>query len=87
VTGRMRKYLRSQNRIRTIFFVFATISMSLILIQANFINSAQALTRYFNCITRVANDNGTLSLENVEGCYYKVFQGARDADGDGNKLR
>jgi hypothetical protein len=26
-------------------------------------------------------------LTNVEGCYYKVFQGAIDADPDGHKLK
>ena len=56
-------------------------------IQSLFLTSAYALTRYFNCITRVANGNGTMTLENVKGCYYKVFQGARDADANGNKIK
>lgn len=56
-------------------------------IQSLFLTSAYALTRYFNCITRIANGNGTMTLENVKGCYYKVFQGARDADADGNKIK
>ncbi|MGA9217555.1 MAG: hypothetical protein WBZ50_02835 [Nitrososphaeraceae archaeon] len=50
-----------------------------------FISSAYA--RYFNCVTRIANGNGTMTLENVKGCYYNVFQGARDTDADGNKIR
>ena len=58
-----------------------------LLVQSLFVTSAYALTRYFNCITRIANGNGTMSLDNVKGCYYKVFQGARDADADGNKIR
>ena len=57
------------------------------IIQSLFLTSAYALTRYFNCVTRIANGNGTMTLENVKGCYYKVFQGARDADADGNKIR
>ncbi|MGA7007356.1 MAG: hypothetical protein WBY28_09805 [Nitrososphaeraceae archaeon] len=57
------------------------------IIQSLFLTSAYALTRYFNCITRIANGNGTMTLENVKGCYYKVFQGARDADADGNKIK
>lgn len=65
---------------------FGAMMLLLILIQSTFITPAHALSRYFNCITRVANNNGTLTLENVEGCYYKVFQGARDADADGHKL-
>ena len=57
------------------------------IIQSLFLTSAYALTRYFNCITRIANGNGTMTLENVKGCYYKVFQDARDADADGNKIK
>ena len=55
--------------------------------QSLFVSNAYALTRYFNCVTRIANGNGTMSLENVKGCYYKVFQGARDADADGHKIK
>jgi hypothetical protein len=57
------------------------------IVRSLFVSSAYALTRYFNCVTRIANGNGTMTLENVKGCYYKVFQGARDADADGNKIR
>ena len=57
------------------------------IVQSLFVSSAYALTRYFNCVTRIANGNGTMTLENVKGCYYNVFQGARDADADGNKIR
>ena len=56
------------------------------IVQSLFVSNAYALTRYFNCVTRIANGNGTMSLENVKGCYYKVFQGARDADADGHKI-
>jgi len=57
------------------------------IIQSLFLTSAYALRRYFNCVTRIANGNGTMTLENVKGCYYKVFQGARDADANGNKIK
>ena len=57
------------------------------IVQSLFVSNAYALTRYFNCVTRIANGNGTMSLENVKGCYYKVFQGARDADADGHKIK
>ena len=56
------------------------------IVQNLFVSNAYALARYFNCVTRIANGNGTMSLENVKGCYYKVFQGARDADADGHKI-
>ena len=57
------------------------------IVQSLFVSNAYALTRYFNCVTRVANGNSTMSLDNVIGCYYKVFQGARDADADGHKIK
>ena len=57
------------------------------IIQSLFVSSAYALTRYFNYVTTIENGNGTMTLENMKGCYYKLFQGARDADADGNKIR
>jgi hypothetical protein len=57
------------------------------IVQSLFVSNAYALTRYFNCVIRIANGNGTMSLDNVKGCYYKVFQGARDADADGHKIK
>jgi hypothetical protein len=59
----------------------------LILAQLMVIEPANALTRYFNCVTRVANNNGTFSLENVEACYDNVFKGALDNDEFGKPLR
>lgn len=76
----MTKFLKSGLIIVIGVLVFTSI------IQSLFVSSAYALTRYFNCVTRIANGNGTMTLENVKGCYYKVFQGARDADADGNKI-
>lgn len=57
------------------------------IVQSLLVSNAYALARYFNCVTRIANGNGTMSLDNVKGCYYKVFQGARDADADGHKIK
>ncbi len=57
------------------------------IVESLFVSSAYALTRDFNCVTMIKNGNGTMTLENVKGCYYKVFHGARDADADGNKIR
>jgi hypothetical protein len=44
------------------------------------LTDADALTRYFNCTTRAANKNGTLSLQNVDNCYDNVFKGAKTAE-------
>lgn len=57
------------------------------IVQSLLLSNAYALARYFNCVTRIANGNGTMTLENVKGCYYKVFQSARDADADGHKIK
>ncbi|HKR74094.1 MAG TPA: hypothetical protein VJR94_08285 [Candidatus Nitrosocosmicus sp.] len=60
---------------------------SLILIaQVTIVDTANALTRYFNCVTRVANSNSTFSLDNAEACYDRVFKGALDNDRYGNPL-
>lgn len=57
-----------------------------IIVQVTIVDSANALTRYFNCTTRVANSNSTFSLDNAEGCYDRVFKGALDNDRYGNPL-
>ncbi|CAN5843580.1 hypothetical protein BH23THE1_BH23THE1_20060 [soil metagenome] len=51
------------------------------------IEPANALTRYFNCVTRAANHNGSFSVDNAEACYDKVFKGALDNDEFGKPLR
>ena len=62
-----------------------TVVISLaIVIQIGFIIPAHALTYYFNCITRIANKHGMLTLENVENCYDKVFKGAKLAQQKNN---
>jgi hypothetical protein len=57
-----------------------------ILIQTTLVDAAQGLTRYYNCVTRDANNQGSLSLADVEICYDKVFKGAQNADADGRPL-
>ena len=58
----------------------------LIIAQISIVEPANALTRYFNCVTRAANHNGTFSMENAEACYDKVFKGAADNDEFGRIL-
>ena len=48
------------------------------LIQISSVASSEALTRYYNCIARVANKNATLSMANVDACYNLIFKGALD---------
>jgi len=63
------------------------IVFSLVIItQITIVDAANALTRYFNCTTRVANSESTFSLDDAENCYDKVFKGAMDNDRYGNPL-
>ena len=63
------------------------IVFSLVIItQLSIVDTANALTRYFNCTTRVANSESTFSLDDAETCYDKVFKGALDNDRYGNPL-
>lgn len=59
----------------------------LILAQISIVDPANALTRYFNCVTRAANNNGSFSMENAEVCYEKVFKGAADNDEYGRIIK
>lgn len=58
----------------------------MIVVQVTIVDVANALTRYFNCTTRVANSNSTFSIDNAEACYDRVFKGALDNDRYGNLL-
>jgi len=64
--------------------IIAIVIALAIVVQIGFIVPAHALTNYFNCITRIANKHGTLTLENVENCYDKVFKGAKLAQQKNN---
>ena len=66
-------------QVRTILTIAASLSI-IIIYQSGLLIDADALTRYFNCTTRVANKNGTLSLQNVDSCYDNVFKGAKAAE-------
>jgi hypothetical protein len=64
--------------------IFAIVIALAIVVQISFIIPAHALTYYFNCISRIANKNGTVTLENAENCYDKVFKGAKQAQEKNN---
>jgi hypothetical protein len=66
-------------QVRTVLTVAAVLSI-IIIYQSGMLIDADALTRYFNCTTRAANKNGTLSLQNVDNCYDNVFKGAKAAE-------
>lgn len=92
-----RKYLSSYESVRNISnkrcntrttirkkIIISVVTMFVILFvyQTGLMGSAYALTKYYNCTTRVANKNGTLSLQNIENCYDQVFKGAEQAEKD-----
>jgi hypothetical protein len=64
---------------RTVLTVVVVLSI-IVIYQSGVLTDADALTRYFNCTTRAANKNGTLSLQNVDNCYDNVFKGAKSAE-------
>lgn len=66
-------------QLRTILSVAAVLSM-IVVYQSGLLIDADALSRYYNCTTRAANKNGTLSLQNVDNCYDNVFKGAKAAE-------
>ena len=81
VISRNRQNLQISRNIqfRTVLTIAASLSI-IIIYQSGLLIDADALTRYFNCTTRVANKNGTLSLQNVDNCYDNVFKGAKAAE-------
>ena len=52
--------------------MLAITAIFLILILITLVDAAQSLTRYYNCVTMDANNQGTLSLADVEVCYESV---------------
>ena len=62
----------------TISGLVAIIVILALMVQVTVITPAHALTRYYNCIARVANKNATLSISNVDACYNLIFKGALD---------
>ena len=66
---------------KVIFPIIAILTI-IFVYQIGIMVDADALTRYYNCTTRVANKNGTLSLQNIENCYDQIFKGAKQAEKD-----
>jgi hypothetical protein len=78
---------KNQTTSKTIFKkliipIAATLAIIFVYQTGIMVNDADALTRYYNCTSRVANKNGTLSLQNIENCYDQVFKGAKQAEKD-----
>jgi hypothetical protein len=65
-----------------VIFPIVAILTIIFVYQLGIMIDVDALTRYYNCTTRVANKNGTLSLQNIENCYDQVFKGAKQAEKD-----
>ena len=76
-----------QLNMKTALQISCVVFSLLILAQISVVDPANALTRYFNCVTRSANHNGTFSMDNAEACYDKVFKGAADNDEFGKVIK
>ena len=72
---------------KKVIISIVTVFVTVFVYQTGLMVDADALTRYYNCTTRVANKNGTLSLQNIENCYDQVFQGAKPAEKDEASVR
>ena len=72
--------LTSRNmQARRILAIAAALSI-VVIYQTGLLTDADALTRYYNCTTRAANKNGSLSLQNADNCYDFIFKGAKAAE-------
>ncbi|MFZ0698495.1 MAG: hypothetical protein WAM88_15275 [Nitrososphaeraceae archaeon] len=67
---------------RRIIILIVAMFTIIFVYQTSIMIDVDALTRYYNCTTRVANKNGSLSLQNIENCYDQVFKGAKQAEKD-----
>jgi hypothetical protein len=72
---------------KRVIISIVTVFVIVFVYQAGLLVDADALTRYYNCTTRVANKNGTLSLQNIENCYDQVFKGAKQAEKDEDSVK
>jgi hypothetical protein len=72
---------------KRVIISIVTVFVIVFVYQTGLLVDADALTRYYNCTTRVANKNGTLSLQNIENCYDQVFKGAKQAEKDEASMR
>ena len=73
-------HLASCKNSKAVYFtsIVVIVLASSFLIQISSVAPSEALTRYYNCIARVANKNATLSMANVDACYNLIFKGALD---------
>jgi hypothetical protein len=72
---------------KRVIISIVTVFVIVFVYQTGLLVDADALTRYYNCTTRVANKNGTLSLQNIENCYDQVFKGAKQAEKDEDSVK
>jgi len=53
--------------------VIAIVAALAVIMTSTIVTPAFAIKRFFNCMTDVANTNGTLSIDNVNLCYDKEY--------------
>ncbi len=74
--NKMTRNILDNNNLSIILGIFCILIIFSILFNLFLVEPAHALTRYFNCVTRIADKNGTLSEYDIQVCYDKVFLGA-----------
>jgi hypothetical protein len=72
----IKKVKGEKTKYHSILSTIAIMMALSLLIYIALVTPAHALTRYYNCVARVANKNATLSMENVDACYNMIFKGA-----------
>lgn len=56
--------------------IFVIMIFFTLLFNIAYVLPSEALTRFYNCVARVANKNSTLTISNVDNCYNLIFKGA-----------
>ena len=88
ILGMVKRYHHDHNQrvltsrnIQARRIIAIAMALSIVVIyQTGLLTEADALTRYYNCTTRAANKNGSLSLQNADNCYDFIFKGAKAAE-------
>jgi len=60
---------------QTSLLVIALVSIVTLITTSILISPAFALKRFFNCMTNIANKTGKLTIDDVNLCYDKKFNG------------
>lgn len=66
----MNMIVNSTNRALAVIAIAVALA---VIMTSTIVTPAFAIKRFFNCMTDIANKNGTLSIDNVNLCYDKEY--------------